>query len=184
MLEKVLSVAGKPGLYRLISRGNNALIVESIDAQKRRMPIFASDKVIGLDNIAMYTDDEEVPLANVFQNIKTKENGAHCGVDYKTASKDELFAFLGEVLPNYDGDRIYPTDVKKLIQWYNILVDNGMDDFSRVDEQPSEELNTPAAAPVANATAAKKAAAKKAAPKASEKKGATMKTANRKTSNG
>ena len=97
--------------------------------QKKRFPAFATDKVISLADIAMYTDTEEIPLRQVLKNIKEKEGGKQISIDYRKASKDELFAYLGEVLPNYDRDRIYPTDVKKLIQWYNILIENGLDDF-------------------------------------------------------
>lgn len=129
MLETILAISGKPGLYRLVSRGNRSLIVETLDSQKKRMPAFGADKVISLADIAMYTDEKEVPLREVLKSIKEKESGKAATIDYRKASKDELFAFLGEVLPNYDRDRIYPADVKKLIQWYNILIENGLDDF-------------------------------------------------------
>ena len=129
MLETILAISGKPGLYKLISRGNRNLIVETLDAQKKRMPAFSADKVISLADIAMYTDDKEVPLREVLKSIKEKESGKTAGLDYRNASKEELYAFLGEVLPNFDRDRVYPTDVKKLVQWYNILIENGLDDF-------------------------------------------------------
>lgn len=129
MLETILAISGKPGLYRLVSRGNNSLIVETIDAQKKRFPAFAADKVISLADIAMYTDAKEVPLRQVLKNIKEKEGGKASSLDWRKASKEELYAYLGEVLPNFDRDRIYPIDVKKLVQWYNILVGNGLDDF-------------------------------------------------------
>ena len=129
MLETILAISGKPGLYRLVSRGNRSLIVETIDAQKKRMPAFGADKVISLADIAMYTNEKEVPLREVLKNIKEKNAGAACTIDYRKASKEELFAFLADVLPDFDHDRIYPGDVKKLIQWYNILVNNGLDDF-------------------------------------------------------
>lgn len=129
MLETILAISGKPGLYKLVSRGNHNLIVETLDTQKKRFPAFAADKIISLADIAMYTDEKEVPLREVLNNIKAKENGKTTSIDYRKASKDELFAFLGEVLPNFDRDRIYPGDVKKLIQWYNILIENGLTDF-------------------------------------------------------
>lgn len=129
MLETILAISGKPGLYRLISRGNRSLIVETLDAQKKRMPAFGADKVISLADIAMYTDEKEVPLREVLNAIKEKESCKPTTIDYRKASKEELFAFLGEVLPNYDRDRIYPADVKKLIQWYNILIENDLTDF-------------------------------------------------------
>ena len=129
MKETILAISGKPGLYKLVSRGNRNLIVETIDAQKKRFPAFAADKVISLADIAMYTDEKEVPLRQVLNNIKAKEDGKVAQLDWRKASKEELFAFMGEVLPNFDRDRVYPADVKKLIQWYNILIENGLTDF-------------------------------------------------------
>ena len=129
MLETILAISGKPGLYKLVSRGNNNLIVETVDAQKKRFPAFAADKVISLADIAMYTDEKEVPLREVLNNIKTKEGGKVASIDDRKASKEELFAYLGEVLPNFDRDRVYPADAKKLVQWYNLLVENGLDNF-------------------------------------------------------
>lgn len=139
MLEKILAISGKPGLYKLLSRGNNSLIVETLDAQKKRMPVFGTDKVISLADIAMYTDDEEVPLRRVFKNILEKEGGKKTSLDYKKASKDELAAFMGEALPNYDRDRVYPADMKKLAQWYNILIENEITDFEEPKTEKTEE---------------------------------------------
>ena len=139
MLEKILAISGKPGLYKLLSRGNNSLIVETLDAQKKRMPVFGADKVISLADIAMYTDDEEVPLRRVFKNIQEKEGGKKTSLDYKKASKDELAAFMGEALPNYDRDRVYPADMKKLAQWYNILIENEITDFEEPKTENTEE---------------------------------------------
>lgn len=139
MLETILSIAGKPGLYKLVSRGNRNLIVESIDDKHQRMPAFGTDRVISLADIAMYTDTEEVPLADVLTALKAKEEGALCSLDPKKASRTELFDYFAEVLPNFDRDRVYPTDVKKLLQWYNILIKNGLDDFSKM--KPTEGDN-------------------------------------------
>ena len=129
MLETILAISGKPGLFKLVSRGNRSLIVETLDAQKKRFPAFGADKVISLADIAMYTDEKEVPLREVLNNIKAKESGKTASIDWRKASKDERIAYLGEVLPNYDGDRNYPSDVKKLVQWYNVLIENGLTDF-------------------------------------------------------
>lgn len=132
MLETILAISGKPGLYKLVSRGNRSLIVETIDAQKKRFPAFATDKIISLADIAMYTDEKEVSLRQVLNNIKEKEGGKAASIDWRKASKDELYAYLCEVLPNCDRDRIYPTDIKKLVQWYDILIENGLNDFDEV----------------------------------------------------
>ena len=136
MLKTILSISGKPGLYKLVSQGKNMLIVEAIDATKKRFPAYGNEKIISLADIAMYTDDEEVPLREVFESIKTKENGAAVEIDTKKAKPEELRAFMAEVLPNFDRDRVYVTDIKKLIQWYNILVANDLADFA---EEASEE---------------------------------------------
>lgn len=139
MLEKILAISGKPGLYKLVSRGNNSLIVETLDAQKKRLPVFGTDKVISLADIAMYTDEEEVPLRRVFKNILEKEGGKKTSLDYKKASKEELSAFMAEALPNYDRDRVYPADMKKLAQWYNILMENEITDFEEPKKEKTEE---------------------------------------------
>lgn len=139
MLRTILSISGKPGLYKLVSRGKNTLIVESLDAAKKRQPVYGSDKVIALGDIAMYTDDEEVPLRQVFNNVKTKEEGAVASIDPKKATTEQLHAYMAEVLPNYDRDRVYTNDIKKLVSWYNILVNNGLTDFAEQEEAETEE---------------------------------------------
>ena len=141
MQKTILAIAGKPGLYKLVSRGNRSLVVESIEPPHRRMPAFASDKVISLADIAMYTDNEEVPLADVLLSLKDHEGGKTCSLDYKKASKEQLFDFFAEILPNFDRDRVYPTDVKKLIQWYDLLVKNGEDDFEALKPTRGENID-------------------------------------------
>ncbi len=137
MLKKILAISGKPGLYRLVSRGNRSLIVETLDEAHKRQPAFATDRIISLADIAMYTDEEEVPLRQVLNNIKAKEQAKTVtSLNLKTATKDELFQFMGEVLPEFDRDRVHASDIKKLIQWYNILIENDITDF---DEEKSEE---------------------------------------------
>lgn len=137
MLETILAISGKPGLYRLVNRGNRSLIVETLDAQKKRMPAFATDKIISLADIAMYTDEEEVPLRQVLKNIYDLEGGKVASLDYRKATKEELADFMAKALPNYDRDHVYPSDMKKLVQWYNILIENGITDFD-APEQPAE----------------------------------------------
>ncbi|MBR7125053.1 MAG: DUF5606 domain-containing protein [Prevotella sp.] len=136
MLKTVLTIAGKPGLYKLVSSGRNMLIVESIDAAKKRQPVHGTDKVVSLGDIAMYTD-EEVALWQVLENVKTKCEGAACAIDHKKATNEELADFFAEVLPNYDRDRVYMSHVRKLIQWYNILVEANLTDFA--PEEPETE---------------------------------------------
>lgn len=130
MLETILAISGKPGLFRLVSRGNRSLIVETLDAAKHRMPAFATDKVISLADIAMYTDEGEVPLREVLNRVKEKENGQVASINPKKASARELTDYFAEVLPAYDRERVYTADIKKLISWYNLLVNAGMTDFT------------------------------------------------------
>lgn len=139
MLKTILAISGKPGLYKLISQAKNMLIVESVSPDKKRMPIYASDKVISLGDIAMYTNDDEVPLGNVLEALKQKENGAVTALDYKKASAEELHAFMAEVLPEYDRDRVHTSDIKKLIQWYNLLIANGETEFVESVAEESAE---------------------------------------------
>lgn len=141
MFEKILTIAGKPGLYRLLSSGRNMFIVETVDATHKRMPIYNSDKVVMLSDIAIYTDDEEVPLRQVFKNIYDKENGV-LPFDLKLSTPEELVAYFEQVLPEYDRERVYLTNIKKLYSWYNILVDNGITSFEEeVDEDVAEDGN-------------------------------------------
>jgi hypothetical protein len=137
MLNTILSISGKPGLYRLLSQGKNMLIVESL-TDKKRIPAYGNEKIISLADIAMYTDDEEVPLRQVLENMKNKENGGKASIDAKKASADELRAYLAEVLPNFDRDRVYVGDIKKLVSWYNILIECGEDDFSEPAAEEAE----------------------------------------------
>ena len=139
MLRTILSVSGKPGLFKLISQGKNMLILETLDATKKRLPVYAHDKVISLGDIAMYTDDEEAALADVLDSVKNKANGAEASIDFKKASQDELHAYMAEVLPTYDRDRVHASDIKKLIQWYNILVKNRITEFVAAEEETVEE---------------------------------------------
>ena len=139
MLRTILSISGKPGLYKLISQGKNMLILETLDATKKRIPVYSHDKVISLGDIAMYTDAEEVALSEVLESVKQKENGAPASIDYKKASAAELHAYMAEVLPTYDRDRVHNGDIKKLIQWYNILINNGITEFVIAEEETTEE---------------------------------------------
>jgi hypothetical protein len=137
MLKTILSIAGKPGLYRLVSHGKNMLIVESL-TDKKRIPAYAKDKVISLGDIAMYTDAEEVPLHEVLTNLKNKENGAKASIS-TSAKPEDLRKFFAEVLPNFDRERVYPSDIKKLISWYNLLIEAGITDFTPEEEPETTE---------------------------------------------
>lgn len=136
-LRTILTISGKPGLYKLLSHGRNMLVVEMLDASKKRMPVYSSDKVTSLGDISMYTEDDEVPLADVLALLNEKENGAEVTIDYKKASAEDLKEFFAQILPDFDRDRVYASDIRKLIQWYNLLIKSGID-LSKQEEQTEE----------------------------------------------
>lgn len=136
MLKNILSISGKPGLYKLISYGKNLLIVESL-ADGKRTPATARDKIISLGDIAIYTTEQEVPLGQVMDNIfKQFEGKALNAAEYKTGA--QLTAFFKQVLPNFDEERVYNNDIKKVVSWYNLLVGAGITEFVAT-ENPAEE---------------------------------------------
>ncbi len=137
MFERILTISGKPGLYRLLSSARNMIIVEMVDATKKRIPVHNTDKVVMLDDIAIYTDTEEVPLREVFAKIYEKENGV-LSIDLKMATPEELVEYFEGIMPDYDRERVYLTHIKKMFSWYNILVANGVVDF-KVEEEQTEE---------------------------------------------
>lgn len=133
MLKEILSLTGKPGLFKLVSQGKNMLIVESL-VDGKRIPAYTKDKVVSLGDIAIFTETAEVPLAEVLETVKVKENGAVASIDTK-ADNDKLRAYMAEILPDFDRERVYPSDIRKLISWYNILVGVSMTDFSVKEEK-------------------------------------------------
>lgn len=137
MLKEILSITGKPGLYKLISQGNNMLIVEGL-ADGKRMPVHARDKVISLADVAMYTNADDVPLREILNNMLKKHESKTTGIDVKKASSAELYDYLETVLPDCDKDRIYPTDIKKLVKWYDLLIQAGITNFSEKEEEAAE----------------------------------------------
>ncbi|GHT50141.1 hypothetical protein AGMMS49982_04910 [Bacteroidia bacterium] len=135
MLEKILSVSGKPGLFKLISQGKNLFIVESL-VDGKRIPVYLRDKVVALRDIAVYTADEDVKLGEVLTKMYEKEVGKL--IDYKPdIQPEELRAYLATLLPNFDKERVYVSDIKKMLAWYNILITAGITDFS--DEKEEED---------------------------------------------
>ena len=138
MLREILAITGKPGLYKLISRGNNMLIVESL-LDGKRMPTYARDKIVALSDVSMFTDADDIALSEVLTNAGKKEGLKAVAMDPKKASNAELQAWFDEVLPNWDRDRVYPSDIRKLIQWYNILINAGITDFTIEEDEAAEE---------------------------------------------
>ncbi|MBP3589509.1 MAG: DUF5606 domain-containing protein [Muribaculaceae bacterium] len=137
MTERILSISGKPGLFKLVSQGKNMLIVEDIATGKRR-PAYMRDKVMSLADIAMYTTSEDVPLYTIYGNIYKLEDGKT--VDIKSLEDDEaLREYFAKVLPDFDRDRVYSSDIRKALTWYNQLVEAGITDFSTPDTKTEGE---------------------------------------------
>ena len=141
MIRGILSITGKPGLYKLLSRGKNALIVENI-ATKKRTPTYPHEKVISLADITMYTDHGDEPLPEIFDKIYTYTKGEP--IDVKGfADEAAIRDYFGEILPDYDRDRVYTTDIRKLFSWYNQLIAAGITEFK--DEEIAEDQAAEAA---------------------------------------
>ena len=140
MKQTILAISGKPGLYQLVSRGNNSLIVDALDETHKRMPTFGNDRISSLGDIAMFTETDDVPLTKILASLRDLEGGKESSLNYKKASADELHDYFSKVLPEWDRDRVHNSDIKKLIQWYNILVKAGITDFE--DETATDEGDT------------------------------------------
>ena len=140
MLNQILAITGKPGLYQLLSHGKNMLIVESL-VDHKRMPTYARDKVVSLADVSMYTTQEDVSLSEVLTSLGQKQELKPIEWDIKKADNDTLRSFFGEVLPTFDRDRVYPSDIRKLMQWYNILIAAGITDFT-VEQNQTEEIHS------------------------------------------
>lgn len=135
MLKTILSVSGKPGLYKLISSSKNMVIVESL-VDNKKIPIHARDKVVSLGDISIYTENDDVPLKDILSSMKQKENGAKASIS-TGAKPEELKKYFEKILPAFDKDRVYPTDIKKMINWYNILTDAAID-FEKEEKEETE----------------------------------------------
>ena len=139
-LDKILSISGKPGLYQIVTQTRTGAVVESLIDQKR-ITVGAHSNISILSEIAIYTLAEEVPLRDVLKKVMEKEGGQPTSISHKD-SKDVLEEFFFEVLPDYDEDRVYPSDIKKVVQWYNLLQKNNLLaslDESKDDKKVSEE---------------------------------------------
>lgn len=137
MLSTILSVTGRPGLYKLISTNKNLNILESLSDGKR-VPVYAEEKVIALSDVSIYTNEGDTPLREVLKTIREKEDGKKVSLSAKPSNK-ELFAFFGEVLPNYSKESVYASDVKKIISWYNLIVEYGIDLEEEMNEEEGNE---------------------------------------------
>lgn len=138
MLKGILSISGQSGLFKLVAESKNNIIVESLDTYKR-IPVHSTSKVSALEDIAIYTETSDVPLKDIFKAISDKEDGG-TALSYKS-SGNELKKYFEEVIPDFDKDRVYVSDIKKVLQWYNILQEKEMLDFTESEETDSIEEN-------------------------------------------
>lgn len=133
-LEKVIAISGKPGLFQIISQSKSGVIVESF-SDKKRFPVNSLHNISTLNDIAIYTYEAEVPLREVFLNIFKKEEGKK-SIDPKS-SKNDLLSYFGEVLPGFDDERVYASNIKKVLAWYNSLIDADFD-FKSIETEAEE----------------------------------------------
>ncbi|MDB4584909.1 DUF5606 domain-containing protein [Draconibacterium sp.] len=136
MLKGILAISGQSGLFKLVAESKNNIIVESLDTHKR-MPVYSSARVSALEDIAIYTETGDVPLKDIFKLITEKEQGDKA-LSHKS-SGNELKAYFEEVVPDYDKDRVYLSDIKKVLLWYNTLQEKEMLDFSETEEETTTE---------------------------------------------
>jgi hypothetical protein len=134
-LTEILSISGKPGLYKMLSHTKSGMLVESL-ADNKRFPVFAHEKVSSLEEISIFTEDDDVPLKDVFKKIHEMLEGDKA-LSHKS-SGEELKDFFDDVLPDYDKERVYVSDIKKVIQWYNVLHEMEMLDFTEEEESKEE----------------------------------------------
>lgn len=135
MLKEILSISGKPGLQKLISNSSNAIIVESL-VDGKRFPAYSNSKIIALEDISIYTENEDMPLKDVFKRMFEKENGA-LALNHKDAT-EKIVAYFGEIVPEYDKDRVYVSDMRKIVQWYNLLNSKGILNFNEEEQEEKE----------------------------------------------
>ena len=133
---KIMAISGKEGLYEILSQTKSGVIVKSIIDDKKTS-VSAANNVSLLENIAIYTFEEEIPLAKVLKNISDKESG-NISISHKESNK-VLLSYFAEVLPDFDNERVYPSNIKKVIQWYNILVKSEFDFATLATKEPKEE---------------------------------------------
>jgi len=168
-LSGIISISGRPGLYKVIAQGKNSIIVESL-VDKKRFPAYSSDRISALEDISIYTIEDDKPLTEILAEFYEKQEGKE-GPSHKDDIAT-LTAYFMEILPNYDDERVYPSDIKKLFQWYNLLHKAGcLEPTEEEKEAEKSEEKPKAAAKEAKETKEakeakpKKAPVKKAAPK-------------------
>jgi hypothetical protein len=136
MLEKILSISGHGGLFKMVSQAKNSIIVESL-VDGKRMPAYATSRISALEDISVFTEEGDKKLEEVFKLIFEKEDGKQA-ISPKS-SANALKAYFEEILPDYDRDRVYVSDIKKILSWYNLLIEKEMLDVSDNDDETEEK---------------------------------------------
>lgn len=136
MLKEILSITGKPGLYKIITPGKRTLLVEDM-VSKKRFPLGARDRVVCLGDIAMYTVGEDLPLDKILDRVYAVEGGEK--IDVKAMDNDMLREEFAKAVEDFDRDRVYPSDIKKLFNWYNLLISEGYTKFTEEEAKSTEE---------------------------------------------
>lgn len=142
MKERIISISGRPGLFKLMKQGRGMLIVESVDSAHQRFTVGMHDKVVSLNDISIYCEDDDMPLMDVFNKVKAEENGENLKFNPRKIGFTELREYFAKVLPEYDVDRVHDSDIRKLLVWYDILVAGGITDF---EEEKTEDAEASAA---------------------------------------
>ncbi|PWL29514.1 MAG: hypothetical protein DCO96_07080 [Fluviicola sp. XM-24bin1] len=135
-LSGIISISGRPGLYKVIAQGKNSIIVESL-MDKKRFPAYSSDRISALEDISIYTIDDDKPLKDIFADIYEKQEGKE-GPSHKS-DIGELTEYFADILPDYDEERVYASDIKKLFQWYNLILKVGALDATPEDEADEDQ---------------------------------------------
>jgi hypothetical protein len=141
-LEGIINVAGKPGLYKVVSQGNNTVIVESF-TDRKKTPLYSHNQANMLEEIGIYTYDDTKPLSEIFDDIAKKEKGEQ-SLSHKS-STNQLTAYFREILTDYDEERVYISDIKKVIQWYNAMQAFGLIEIPKAEKkakQPAKKKTT------------------------------------------
>jgi len=138
-LKDILAISGYPGLFKFVSQGRNAIIVENLET-KKRMSAFGSERISSLEDISVYTDEEDLPLVDVFKKIFEKE-GNKPTIDPKSPP-EKLKNYFSEIIPGYDRDRVYTSDIKKILTWYNLMHKLKMVKFDEEEEKEGKEQDS------------------------------------------
>ncbi|KGN95215.1 hypothetical protein HQ39_06855 [Porphyromonas sp. COT-108 OH2963] len=133
-LKQILSISGKPGLFKILTGNRTPIVIQDLTTKVKRQ-LFPKDKVVSLYDISIYTEEGDLPLRTLLTTIFEKQSGKELDAENVAATPESLKSFMEEVLPNYDKERVYPTDIRKVVLWYNMLVKDGFTTFEEQEEE-------------------------------------------------